>query len=81
MPRSNKSNKPEYNGDAKSTLTLDEAMALLDKHAAESKDKAKKKSTTVNKVKDLIKEGAKQGRGGLNTGAARQLKVLEDEGY
>jgi hypothetical protein len=70
---------------AEPKLTLDEAMALMDKHAAEADAKAAakktKKPTTKEKVKDLMLEGAKQGRGGLNTGASRQLKLLEEEGY
>ncbi len=68
---------------AEPTLTMDEAMALLDKHAAEEEASKKKKKadTKVDKVKDILKEGAKQGRGGLNAGASRQLKILEEEGY
>ena len=68
--------------DEKKQLTMDEAMAILDRHAAEAEGNtqsadAKKKG----KVKDLIKEGAKQGHGGLNKGARRQLEQLEEEGY
>lgn len=64
------------------TLTLDEAMALLEKHTAEAEAKAKKKKPTkVEEVKDLIIEGAKQGRGGLGAGTSRQLEILEEEGY
>ncbi len=68
---------------AEPTLTMDEAMALLDKHAAEDEAKKKKKKADekVDKVKDILKEGATQGRGGLNAGASRQLKILEEEGY
>ncbi len=43
--------------------------------------KTPKKAKTTKKVKDLIVEGAKQGRGGLNLGAKRQLDKLEEEGY
>lgn len=68
------------------TLTLDEAMALLEKHEAEAEAEAEakkknKKEEKVEEVKDLIKAGAQQGRGGLNAGASRQLGVLEEEGY
>lgn len=68
---------------AEPTLTMDEAMALLDKHAAEeeAKKKKKEKDTKVDEVKDALKEGAAQGRGGLNAGASRQLKLLDEEGY
>lgn len=61
-------------------LSLDEALALLDKHTAEDESK-KKKDPAKEKVKDLILEGAKQGRGGLNKGSRRQLDILEKEGY
>jgi hypothetical protein len=70
---------------AEPTLTLEEALALMDKHAEEdavkATDKEKKKIKKKEDVKDLIKEGAKQGRGGLGIGASRQLQILEDEGY
>ena len=65
-------------------LTMDEALAILDRHAAEEDAAAapvtpqKKK---VAKVKDLLKEGAKQGRGGLGRGTKSQLDALEKEGY
>lgn len=42
---------------------------------------ASKKEKTKAKVKDLIIEGAKQGRGGLGYGTSKQLKLLEKEGY
>ncbi len=57
-------------------LTLDEAMALLDKHAAEAA--AKTQTKKKEKVKDLLKEGAKQGRAGLNSNARRLLDQIED---
>ena len=65
-------------------ISFEEAMAILDRHAAE--DEANKMETlpkkkNVSKVKDLLKEGAKQGRGGLNKGAKRQLDLLDEEGY
>jgi hypothetical protein len=71
--------------EAPKKLTLDEALALMDKHAEEdavvAADKEKKKIKKKEEVKDLIKEGAKQGLGGLGLGAQRQLKALEEEGY
>ncbi len=66
---------------AEPKLTLDEAMALMDKHAAEADAKKTKKPTKKEKVKELMLQGAKQGRAGLNYGASRQLKLLEEEGY
>ncbi len=61
-------------------LTLDEAMALLDKHEADTvaateaeKAKIKKKE----KVKDLLKAGAEQGRGGLNRNQRRLLEQID----
>jgi hypothetical protein len=64
---------------------MEEAFALMDKHAEEdavkAAEKEKKKIKKQGEVKDLIKEGAKQGLGGLGLGAQRQLKVLEEEGY
>ena len=63
--------------DVERTMTLDEAMALLDKHAedeATTKAADKKKA----KVKDLIKEGAKQGRGGLGTHTKKLLDQIDD---
>jgi hypothetical protein len=66
-------------------LTLDEALALMDKHTEEdavaAAEKEKKKIKKKEEVKDLIKEGAKQGRGGLGIGTSRQLKALEEDGY
>lgn len=49
-------------------LTLDEALALMDKH--EAADAAKAPSVTVKKVekvKDIMKAGAKAGRSGLGS--------------
>ena len=63
------------------TITLDEALAMLDRQEAEAKPKKPKKPKTVEKVKDLIVEGAKQGRGGLGLGTKKQLDILEKEGY
>jgi hypothetical protein len=66
-------------------LTLEEALALMDKHAEEdtvkAADKEKKKIKKKEEVKDLIKEGAKQGLGGLGLGAKRQLKALDEEDF
>ncbi len=68
-------------------LSMDEALAILDRHAAEDEagrmetlpKKGKKKDVAV--VKDLLKEGAKQGRGGLGRGTSKQLDALDKEGY
>ena len=80
MPRSNKTNKAEYG--EKGTLSMDEASALMDKHAAEDAAKeAAGKPAKVKKAKSAIERGAKQGRSGLNAGASRQLKLLDEEGY
>jgi hypothetical protein len=62
-------------------LTLDEALALMDKHeadAAEATDAEKAKIKKKEKVKDLLKEGAKQGRGGFNSNSKRLLDQIED---
>jgi hypothetical protein len=65
-------------------LSLDEAMALLDKHALEDAQKLETlpkptgKSAKKKKVKDAIKTGAKQGRGGLNLHARDLLDQIED---
>jgi hypothetical protein len=62
-------------------LTLDEALALLDKHeadAASATDAEKAKIKKKEKVKDLLKEGAKQGRGGLNRNQRRLLEQIDD---
>ncbi len=62
-------------------LTLDEALALLDKHSADAKaasDAEKSKIKKKEKVKDLLKEGAKQGRGGLNMNQRRLLDQIDD---
>ena len=58
-------------------ITLDEAMAILDKHAADEAvlSTADKKKA---KVKDLILEGAKQGRAGLGSNTK---KLLDQIGY
>jgi hypothetical protein len=68
--------------DEQKKLSMDEALAILDRHAAEDEAAAapvapqKKK---VTKVKDLLKEGAKA-RSGLGS-AKRQLDQLDKEGY
>ena len=65
-------------------LSLDEALAMLDRHAAEEAAATAPPSPNkknVAKVKDLLKEGAKQGRGGLGRGTRKQLDALEKEGY
>ena len=64
-------------------LTLDEALALMDKHTAEADavkatEEEKKKLKTKEKVKDLLKEGAKQGRGGLGSNTKRLLDQIDD---
>lgn len=61
-------------------LTLDEALALLDKHKADATaatDAEKAKLKKKEKVKDLLKEGAKQGRGGLNINQRRLLDQVD----
>jgi hypothetical protein len=66
---------------ADKALTLDEALALLDKHSADAKaalDVEKVKIKKKEKVKDLLKEGTKQGRGGLNTNQSRLLDQIDD---
>jgi len=58
-------------------MTLDEAAALLDKMEEDEEttsDADKKKK----KVKDLIQEGAKQGRGGLGSNTKKLLDQIED---
>ena len=63
--------------DEQRKLTLDEAMALLDKHAEDkttTSDADKKKA----KVKDLLVEGAKQGRGGLGSNTKKLLDQVDD---
>jgi uncharacterized protein YaaN involved in tellurite resistance len=71
--------------EAPKKLTLEEALALMDKHteedAVKAADKEKKKIKKKEEVKDLIKEGAKQGLGGLGLGAQRQLKALDGEDF
>jgi len=64
------------------TISLDQAGDLLDKLVAEEEAKKaqEKKDKKVQEVKDALKEGAKAGVGGLNAGAARQLRILEGEG-
>ena len=59
-------------------LTLDEAMALLDKQAAEEAANTKKKEKEKVKVKDLLKEGAKQGRAGLGIHTRDLLDQIDD---
>lgn len=63
------------------TLTLDEAAAIMERYEKEEAAKKKKKDETTKEVKDLIVEGAKQGRGGLGLGTKTQLEILEEEGY
>ena len=62
-------------------LSFEEAMAILDRHAAEdaAKANAAPKKKNVTKVKDLLKEGAKA-RSGLGS-AKRQMDLLDKEGY
>ncbi len=64
-------------------LSFEEALAILDRHAAEdaAKEDAAPNKKKVAKVKDLLKEGAKQGRGGLGRGTSKQLEQLEKDGY
>ena len=67
-------------------LSFEEALAILDRHAAEADTGYKGvggdvKKKNVAKVKDLLKEGAKQGRGGLGRGTRKQLDALDKEGY
>ena len=66
-------------------LTFEEALAILDRHAEEDvaaeAAKAAPKKKKVAKAKDALKEGAKQGRGGLGRGTSKQLKALEEDGY
>ena len=62
-------------------LTLEEALALMDKHEADStaaSDAKKAEIKKKEKVKDLLKEGAKQGRGGLGSNTQRLLDQIED---
>ena len=50
-------------------LTLDEAMAILERQEADARmaqEGEKAKIKEKEKVKDLILEGMRQGRGGLN---------------
>ena len=63
------------------TLTLDEAIAILEGNetletpeAMEQRKKEKEKA----KVKDLLKEGSKQGRAGLGLGTSKMLEEIED---
>ncbi len=42
---------------------------------------APKKETAKKKVKDLLLEGAKQGRAGLGHGTRKQLKLLDKRRY
>ena len=59
-------------------LTLDEALALLDKHEADASAATVEKVKVKKKVKDLLKEGAKQGHGGLNRNQRRLLEQIDD---
>ena len=63
--------------------TVEEMLAMLDRHAAEkaAEKAAAPQKKKVAKVKDLLKEGAKQGRSGLGLGTRKQLDALEKEGY
>ena len=69
--------------DEQKTLTMDEALAILDRHAAEeeAQQAAAPNKKNVKKVKDLLLAGAKQGHGGLGRGTRKQLAALEKEGY
>ena len=72
--------------DEQRKLSFEEALAILDRHAAEADDKYKSisgdgKAKATKKVKDLIKAGAKQGRAGLGRGTRKQLDALDKEGY
>jgi hypothetical protein len=60
------------------TLTMEEAMALMDKHAAEDAAKVKTKTKKAKKVKDLLVEGSKQGRGGLGVNTRKLLDQIDD---
>ncbi len=68
-------------------ITLDAAHDLMDKWEAEAAaataatDAQKAKIKKKEQVKDLLKEGAKQGLGGLGLGAQRQLKGLGEEDF
>ena len=64
---------------AEPTLSLDEAMALMDKHAAEAEaKKKKKKDPTTEKVKAIIVKGAEQGRAGLGVHTKNLLNEIDD---
>ncbi len=58
-------------------ISMDEALALMDKHAAEDAAKAKAKEKKTKKVKDLLVEGAKQGLGGLGLNTQRLLDQID----
>lgn len=67
-------------------LTPAEMEALIDKVLAEREaeqnpEATPAKPTKKEKVKDALKAGAKQGRGGLGLGAKKQFDRLEEEGY
>jgi topoisomerase IA-like protein len=63
---------------AEPTITIEEAMALLDKHAAEAKAKKKKKDDTKEKVKAIMVKGADQGRAGLGVHTKNLLDQVDD---
>ena len=70
--------------DEQKKLSFEEALAILDRHKAEEEAAAATPSPAAKskkKVKDLLLEGAKQGRGGLGRGTSKQLDALEKEGY
>lgn len=60
------------------TITLDEALALLDKHAAADENKAA--TDKKKKVKTLLEDGFKQGRGGLGGHTRRLLDKIDSSG-
>ena len=62
---------------AEPTISLDEAMALMDKHKEEAAKK-KKKDPTTEKVKAIIVKGAEQGRGGLGVHTKNLLDKIDD---
>jgi hypothetical protein len=64
-------------------LTMDEAMAILDRHeadAAGATDAKKAEIKKKEKIKDLLKEGADavKARTGMNSNASRLLDQIDD---
>jgi len=59
-------------------LSMDEAMALMDKHAAEDKAKAEAGKKKKEKAKDALKAGAAQGLKGLGIHTKKLLDEIED---